>query len=295
MALLKIFNFYPHTNIHALIALESNSLISLILNIVFIQLNGMRAVSPPTITALVGVLSKWECDAKLRTVILQCFAKMVIVLHRSNAVERQIDMLTVFQMYLDMILTLLKTRQFEHRPFEEHFDLESADYSVDLNALNGAIENITCTLSDSQSRLQICTIIIEANYLATLVNIPKRVQKWEFDKQKLATSIVRTIATLRKTSTVVVEILCNTPLITTLFDGIRSFGKPTRPLIEQCIELAYDTEKKEIIFAQIITFLVEWIKEMQENEQIYVAETMLQICSQNLSWYIDHVFILKSH
>lgn len=258
---------------------------------VFIQPNGMRAVSPPTITALVGVLSKWECDAELRVMILQCFAKMVIVLHRSNAVERQIDLLTVFQMYLDVIITLLKTRLFERRPFEENFDLESAQNSVDLNALNGAIENIACTLSDSQSRLQICTTIIEANYLATLVNIPKHVYKWEFDKQKLATSIVKTIATLRKTASAVVEILCNTTYITTLFDGIRSLGKPTSSLIEQCIELAYDSEKREIIFGQIITFLVGWIKEMHENEQIYVAETMLQICSQNLSWYAPLIHI----
>lgn len=248
----------------------------------------MRAVCPATVTVLISVLSKWECDAELRAIVLQCFAKMVIVLHRSSPVERQIDLLTVFQLYLDVILTLLKTRQFERRPFEENFDLMTNDDSyVDLNALTAVVDNIACTLSDNQSRLQICTTLIEANYLATLASIPKRVQKWEFDKQKLTTSVVKAIAILRQTAPQVVNILCNTPHIATLFDGIKSLGKPTRSLIEQCIALAYDSGKKEIVFGEIITYLVEWIKDMHDNEQIYVAETLLRICAQNLSWYVN--------
>lgn len=250
----------------------------------------MRAVSPATVSVLISVLSKWECDSDLRAMILRCFAKMVIVLYRATAVERQIDLLTVFQLYLDVILTLLKTRQFERRPFEEKFDLTTnTDTCIDLNAMTAVVENIAYTLSDNQSRLQICNVLIDANYLATLAAIPKRIQKWEFDKQKLATSVVKTIAILRRTAPAVVNILCNSSHIRTLFEGIKTLGKPSDLLIQQCIELAYDADHKEIVFGEIITYLVDWIREMQMNEQVYVAETLLQICSQNLSWYVSYI------
>lgn len=245
----------------------------------------MRAVCPATISVLINILSKWECNAELRDVVLKCFAKMVIVLHRSNPVERQIDLLTVFQLYLDVMLSLLKSRQFERRPFEEKFEVgtNNEDY-IDLNALTAVVDNIESILSEKQSRLPICLIIIEANYIATLASIPKRVQKWEFDRQKLATSVIRALALLRRTAPKATNILCNSPHIVTLFDGVKLLGKPSKTMIEQCIELAYDAEKNEIVFGEIITHLVGWIKEMHETEQLYVAATLHKICSQNISW-----------
>lgn len=252
----------------------------------FLQPNGMKAVCPATVTVLLEILSKWECNAELRDIALKCFAKMVIVLHRSNPVERQIDLLMVFQLYLDMILTLLKTRQFERRPFDEKFDVTASndDDYIDLNALTNVIDNIENILSETQSRLPISTIIIEANYIATLAGIPKRVQKWEFDRQKLATSVIRALAMLRRTISNATNLYCMTPHISTLFDGIKLLGKPTKILIKQCIELAYDSDKKEIIFGEIATHLVSWIKDMQENEQLFIGETLYRICSQNISW-----------
>lgn len=245
----------------------------------------MRAVCPATISVLINILSKWECNAELREIVLKCFAKMVIVLHRSNPVERQIDLLTVFQLYLDVMLSLLKTRQFERRPFEEKFDVDTNnDDYIDLNALTAVIDNIESILSEKQSRLPICLVIIEANYIPSLTIIPKRVQKWEFDRQKLATSVIQALALLRRTAPKVTNILCNSPHIVTLFDGVKSLGKPANALIEQCIELAYDAEKKEIIFGEIMTHLVGWIKDMHETEQLFVAETLYKVCSQNISW-----------
>lgn len=248
--------------------------------------NGMRAVCPATVSVLISLLSKWECHVELRAVALKCFAKMLIVLHRSSPVERQIELITVFELYLDVILTLLNTRQFQIRPFEKKFDLSSAqdDDCVDLNALSAVIDNIEFILSEQQSRASICNIIIEANYLPTLASIPKRVQKWEFDTQKLSTSVVRAIAMLRRTVPLAKAVLSNTPQISNLFEGIKSLGKPTKILIEQCIELAYDAEKKEIVFAEIVTHLLDWIKDINESEQLLVTETLLRICTQNLRW-----------
>lgn len=246
----------------------------------------MRAVCPATVSVLMSVLSKWECNAELRAVALKCFAKMVMVLHRSSPVERQIELLTVFQLYLDVILTLLNTKQFVRRPFEEKFDLATAeeDNYIDLGALSAVIDNVECILSEQQSRVPICNVIIEANYLGTLAGVPKRVQKWEFDTQMLSTSIVRAVAILRRTAPIANSILSTTPHISNLFEGIKSLGKPSKVLIEQCIELTYDDEKKEIIFAEIITHLLDWIKDIHESEQLFVTETLLKICTQNLSW-----------
>lgn len=246
----------------------------------------MKAVCPATVTVLIEILSKWECNAELRTIVLKCLAKMVIVLHRSSPVERQIDLLMVFQLYLDMILTLLKTRQFERRPFDEKFDVtaNNDDDYIDLNALTNVIDNIENILCETQSRLPISMVIIEANYIATLAGIPKRVQKWEFDRQKLATSVIRALAMLRRTVSIATNLLCITPHIATLFEGIKLLGKPTKSLIEQCIELAHDSDKKEIIFGDIVTHLVSWIKDMQENEQLFVGESLYRICSQNINW-----------
>lgn len=246
----------------------------------------MRAVCPATVTVLINILSKWECNAEIRSIVLRCFAKMVIVLHRSNPVERQIDLLMVFQLYLDVMITLLKTRQFERRPFEEKFDVAAADNDdyIDLNALTAVIDNIESILSESQSRLPISAVMVEANYIATLADVPKRVQKWEFDRQKLATSVIKALAILRRTASMAANALSNTPHIVTLFEGVKTLGKPTKTLIEQCIELAYDSDKKEIIFGEIVTQLVSWIKDMHEAEQLYVAESMLKICSLNISW-----------
>lgn len=247
----------------------------------------MRAVCPATVSVLINILSKWECNAELRAIVLKCFAKMVIVLHRSNPVERQIDLVMVFQLYLDVMLTLLKTRQFERRPFEEKFDAigdHDSDY-IDLNALTAAVDNMESILSETQSRLPISqVIIVEANYIPTLASIPKRVQKWEFDRQKLAASVIKALAMLRCTAPMMANILTNQPHIANLFDGLKLLGKPTKTLIERCIDLAYDADKKEIIFGDIIAHLVSWIKEMHETEQLYVAETLFRICSQNISW-----------
>lgn len=244
-------------------------------------------MSPATASLLINILSKWESNASLRAVVLKCFAKMVIVLHRSNPVERQIDLLMTFQFYLDVIQTLLKTKQFERRPFDEKFDVSVDDESyIDVNALTAAIDNIDCILCETQGRLPISTVIVEANFITTLAGIPKHVQKWEFDRQKLSTSVIKALVRLRRSAPVVSNILANSSHITTLFEGIKQLGKPTKALVEQCIELAYDAESREIIFGEIVTHLVGWIKDMLESEQLYVADTLLGICAQNISWFV---------
>lgn len=249
------------------------------------QSNGKRAVCPATISVLVNILSKWECNAELRKISLKCFAKMAIVLHRSSPVERQIELLTVCQLYLSVIDTLLNTKQFMARPFDEKFDLAgNGDVYMDLNALSAAIDNIECILSENQSRAPICYAMVEANFIPMLANVPKKVKQWEFDTQKLVASIAKAIVLLSRTSDMVVTILKCSRHIDTLFAGLRALGKPSRALVKRCIELAYDDQKCEIVFGEVVTHMLEWIKDMHDAEQSYVAETLLKISTQNLAW-----------
>lgn len=243
----------------------------------------MRAVCPATVSILINILSKWECNVELRSIALKCFAKMTIVLHRSSPVERQIDLLTVCQLYLDVIQSLTNTKEFLTRPFDDKFDLSTNDERyIDLNALTSAIDNIKCILSEDQSRAPICYAMIEANFLSILVNIPKQIRQWEFDTQKLAASVVHAIVLLTRASTTAMNSLRANSYITQLFSGVRSLGKPTKALVERCIDLAFNEEKNEVAAGEVVLNLIEWIKDMHMNDQSYVSERLVDICTKNL-------------
>lgn len=51
-----------------------------------------------------------------------------------------------------------------------------------------------------------------------------------------------------------------------------------------CINLAYNEERSEIIYPEVFVKLLKWIKDMNEMEQTFVAESILNICADNLNW-----------
>lgn len=71
-----------------------------------------------------------------------------------------------------------------------------------------------------------------------------------------------------------------------LFAGLKALGKPTQKLLKMCINLAYNEERGEIIYAEVMVKLLEWIKDMHDDEQVFLAESILNICSENLNWYV---------
>lgn len=214
---------------------------------------------------------------------------MAIVLQRSSPAERQIELLTILQLYLDVIYSLLKTKHFLPNGFEEKTSPGGnsgggggGDNVVDANALAAAIDNIEILLSDKISRTQVCYAIVEANFVGTFANIPRQVKQWDFDSQALATSILRALVLLTRHSSQIVANLKTTKNIMNLFSGIRTLGKPSRNLLETCISLAYDDERKCVIYAEVVIKLIEWVKDMHENEQNFISESLLRICLPNL-------------
>lgn len=70
-----------------------------------------------------------------------------------------------------------------------------------------------------------------------------------------------------------------------LFTGLKTLGKPTPKLLKMCINLAYNEERGEIIYPEVMVKLLEWIKDMNNDEQVFLAESILNICAENLNWY----------
>lgn len=213
---------------------------------------------------------------------------MAIVLQRSSPAERQIELLTILQLYLDVIYSLLKTKHFLTKTSFDECAPPAADAkedtAVDAYALTAAIDNIEILLSDHISRTQICYAIVEANFVGTFANIPRQVKQWDFDSQALATSTLQALVLLSRHSSQIVANLRTTKNVLNLFSGIRTLGKPSRTLLETCISLAFDEDKKCVVLGEVVIKLIEWVKDMHENEQGFVSESLLRICLQNLIW-----------
>lgn len=111
-------------------------------------------------------------------------------------------------------------------------------------------------------------------------------QGWNIDTQTLAISIVRSMYRLTSETNSTAAIQKLTRSIPTLFSGLKALGKPTPKLLKMCINLAYNEERGEIIYPEVMVKLLEWIKDMNDSEQVFLAESILNICAENLNWYV---------
>lgn len=69
-----------------------------------------------------------------------------------------------------------------------------------------------------------------------------------------------------------------------IFDGLKSFGKPTEKLLKICFDLAFDNNIDRILIPEVLTKLVEWIPEMNAKEHNYLSATLLKGCACNYVW-----------
>lgn len=115
---------------------------------------------------------------------------MAIVLQRSSPVEvcwirldnlflfyinltfqRQIDLVTICQSYIDAIHALVKTDHFLPKD-----DDDQEDGYMDGNALTSIIDNVEMFLSDPQSKQQMLNYFAETNYFASISTVPNSVK-----------------------------------------------------------------------------------------------------------------------
>ncbi|XP_053679026.1 neurobeachin-like protein 1 [Anopheles nili] len=248
------------------------------------QHNGLRAISPATVTIIIDVISKWESNANLRKLMLHCFALMAVILQKSSPEQRQIDLLTIFQLYIGSIRDLLMTDHFmascsSAASFELSHD---DDNCLDIGAISAAIQTIQEFIPDHSNKLILCNALFEAKFLAQLVQIPEQVKKWNIDHQALGTVLVETLHKLCYNSEKMQHNLMHTNYINMLFDGLKDFGKPTSSLINQCLGFAFDELDFRQVNPIVVIKLIEWIPFMGETEQNMLSEVLLKKCSGTL-------------
>lgn len=246
----------------------------------FLQDNGLSAISPATISILILLISQWECDEKLRKIALECFNVMTLVLQKTSPELRQIDLPTIFQMYINALQDLLQTDHFyTQRTFSNEGSNEKL---IDVNALSTVIENIPNFLSDDVNKTVVCNAILDAKFVPILVKIPHVVNGWNIDLQLLSSKLVRTLCNLAYSCRNILQSCFDEDGIGVLFNGLRSLGRPSRILLSECLNMAFDFEKSITIIGLIPIILIGWIPEMIEDEQNYVTETILTMCIGSL-------------
>nr|XP_040227141.2 neurobeachin-like protein 1 isoform X2 [Anopheles coluzzii] len=248
------------------------------------QHNGLRAISPATVSIIIDVVCKWESNAELRQLMLHCFALMAVILQKSSPEQRQIDLLTIFQLYIGSIRDLLTTEHFLPKSSSVgSFELSHDDDNyIDVSALCAAVAIIRDFIPDHANKLILCNALFEAKFLANLVQIPEQVKKWNIDHQTLGTVLVETLQKLCYHSEKMQHNLMHTNSINVLFDGLREFGKPSASLISQCLGFAFDEHDTRQANPVVVTKLIEWIPLMGEQEQNMMSEVLLRKCAGSM-------------
>uniref|UniRef100_A0AAG5CUG9 DUF4704 domain-containing protein n=1 Tax=Anopheles atroparvus TaxID=41427 RepID=A0AAG5CUG9_ANOAO len=248
------------------------------------QHNGLRAISPATVTIIIDVISKWESDANLRQLMLHCFALMAVILQKSSPEQRQIDLLTIFQLYIGAIRDLLMTAHFLAKNSSvDSFELSHDDDNyIDIGALCAAIASVQEFIPEHSNKLILCNALFEAKFLSNLVQIPEQVKKWNIDHQTLGTVLVKTLQTLCCHSDKMQYNLMHTNNINVLFDGLKGFGRPSSSLINQCLGFAFDDNDRRQVNPAVVTKLIEWIPMMGEDEQNMLSEVLLKKCAATM-------------
>ncbi|KFB43539.1 AGAP003395-PA-like protein [Anopheles sinensis] len=246
--------------------------------------NGLRAISPATVTIIIDVIAKWESDADLRRLMLHCFSLMAVILQKSSPEQRQIDLLTIFQLYIGAIRDLLTTDHFlaKGSPVASFELSHDDDNYIDIGALGAAIASVQEFIPEHSNKLILCNALFEAKFLSHLVQIPEQVKKWNIDHQTLGTVLVKTLQALCNDSDKMQYNVMHTNNINVLFDGLKGFGKPSANLINQCLGFAFDETDRRQVNPAVVTKLIEWIPMMGENEQNMLSEVLLKKCAATM-------------
>ncbi|XP_063708929.1 neurobeachin-like protein 1 [Culicoides brevitarsis] len=238
------------------------------------QQNGLRAISPATISILISIISKWDCQKNLRRVALKCFNIMTLILQKSSPELRQIELSTIFEMYLNAVKNLLKTDIF----IGEKTSKEDINDKFDINALNSIIENICNFITDEDNESVVTNAVLEAKFITTLIKIPYDIKEWNIDLQLFASNLINTLCALSQSCNKLKQIISEHENINVLFAGLKVCGQPTNPVLSNCLKMAFDFDKPTRVVGYIFAKLLEWIPNMIEKQQNFVSVSCLENC-----------------
>ncbi|EDW34755.1 GL12834 [Drosophila persimilis] len=242
--------------------------------------NGMKAICPATVSITMGILRQWESGNSLRRVALNCYALMVIVLQKSSPEERQIDLVTLVQLYCDALQELLATKHFESGDI--NFDIaseEDQDVVIDMAALSDTVAAVKLFLTGGED---ISESIGETNLLELLTNLPKIIMPWHIAHSSSLCSTMEALATLTRHSLPSANQLRQGERIEKLFASLREFSiGPSVALLETCFLLGYDESKHLLLMPEVMLQLLHWLPTLQEREQLHVTNMVLKGCTDN--------------
>ncbi|XP_067645671.1 neurobeachin-like protein 1 isoform X3 [Eurosta solidaginis] len=248
------------------------------------QRNGMRAICPATVSVIMKIISQWESASELRLAALKCCALMVVVLQKSSPEERQIDLVTLIQLYCDALQTLLTTDHFissVSATFEIASDEESSDVIIDVNALTATVENVCLFLVDGVKAEIICEAIAETTLVDALINIPKHIKGWNINYSPALCATAKSLAVITRNSPSISEHLRVYDKLEKFFKNLRALAVPTDALLDACFNLAYNGQTNLLVLPEVVVKLIEWLPEMNEHEQIYLSNVILRGCTHN--------------
>ncbi|XP_017135675.1 neurobeachin-like protein 1 isoform X1 [Drosophila miranda] len=242
--------------------------------------NGMKAICPATVSITMGILRQWESGNSLRRVALNCYALMVIVLQKSSPEERQIDLVTLVQLYCDALQELLATKHFDSGDIS--FDIaieEDQDVVIDMAALSDTVAAVKLFLTGGED---ISESIGETNLLELLTNLPKIIMPWHIAHSSSLCSTMEALATLTRHSLPSANQLRQGERIEKLFASLREFSiGPSVALLETCFMLGYDESKHLLLMPEVMLQLLHWLPTLQEREQLRVTNMVLKGCTDN--------------
>ncbi|XP_052847786.1 neurobeachin-like protein 1 isoform X3 [Drosophila gunungcola] len=243
------------------------------------QRNGMKAICPATVSITMSILRQWESASKLRRVALQCYALMVIVLQKSSPEERQIDLVTLVQLYCDALQELLATKHFDSG--DANFDIASdadQDVAIDMAALSSSVAAVKFFVAGDAG---VSEAIADSNLLELLTSLPKLIRPWHISHSSSLCSTMEALATLTRHSAQSAAQLRQAERIQRLFASLQEFGNPTVALLDTCFMLGYDESGHLLLLPEVMLQLLNWVPTLQEQEQLHVTNLVLKGCTDN--------------
>ncbi|XP_036671789.3 neurobeachin-like protein 1 isoform X2 [Drosophila suzukii] len=243
------------------------------------QRNGMKAICPATVSITMSILRQWESAHNPRLVALQCYALMVIVLQKSSPEERQIDLVTLVQLYCDALQELLATKHFDSG--DANFDIASdadQDVAIDMAALSSTVSAVKFFVTGDAG---VSEAIADSNLLELLTSLPKLIKPWHISHSSTLCSTMEALATLTRHSPQSAAQLRQGERIERLFASLQDFGNPTVSLLDTCFMLGYDESGHLLLLPEVMLQLLNWVPTLQEQEQLHVTNLVLKGCTDN--------------
>ncbi|XP_067013553.2 neurobeachin-like protein 1 [Anabrus simplex] len=231
--------------------------------------NALRAICPATVNIVMSVVSHTNASWEVRHTAVQCFVMMVHVLNQSSPDQRQIEVGTIVQLYQDAMMELVTGDWHE----------KSSDMLCEIvNALQKL-------MSDTQTQAQIQQVMVDNQMLETLSTIIEESLRFPSGNQQLATVCVDTMTVMLSGSSKGKERMLMTEGYDRLFLGLRALGQPSRDLLQALLSMATEGEEPEnnrLKNAEALLLLVQWLVEVDQEDQLWLAISVYQLCTASL-------------